>query len=67
MEQINLRNRLIKFKETIGTSNQFVANAISCDRSTISKFITTQKDLPIPLSIRLDKFITNTIDKLNTI
>jgi plasmid maintenance system antidote protein VapI len=66
MEQINLRNRLIKFKETIGTTNQFVANAISCDRSTISKF-TTGKDLPIPLSIRLDKFITNTIDKLNTI
>lgn len=64
MEQINLRNKLIKLKETIGTSNQFVANAISCDRSTISKF-TTGKDLPMPLLIKLDKFITNTIDKLN--
>lgn len=64
MEQINLRNKLIKLKETIGTSNQFVANAISCDRSTISKF-TTGKDLPKPLLIKLDKFITNTIDKLN--
>lgn len=66
MEQINLRNRLIKLKETIGTSNQFVANAISCDRSTISKF-TTGKDLPKPLLIKLDKFITNTIDKLNNL
>jgi plasmid maintenance system antidote protein VapI len=64
MEQITVRNRLIKFKETIGTSNQFVANQIKCDRSTISKF-TTGKDLPIPLLIRLDKFITNTIYKLN--
>ena len=66
MEQINLRNKLIKLKETIGTSNQFVANAISCDRSTISKF-TTGKDLPIPLLIKLDNFISNTIDKLNNI
>lgn len=64
MEQINLRNKLIKLKETIGTTNQFVANAISCDRSTISKF-TTGKDLPIPLLVKLDNFITNTIDKLN--
>jgi len=66
MEQIKLRNRLIKLKETIGTSNQFVANAIFCDRSTISKF-TTGKDLPRPLSIKLESFISNTIDKLNTI
>ena len=66
MEQITVRNRLIKLKETIGTSNQFVANAISCDRSTISK-LTTGKDLPKPLLIKLDKFITNTIDKLNNL
>lgn len=63
MEQITVRNRLLELKETIGTSNQFVANQIKCDRSTISKF-TTGKDLPIPLLIKLDKFITNTIHKL---
>ena len=63
MEQITVRNRLLEFKKINGTSNQFVANAILCDRSTISKF-TTGKDLPKPLLIKLDKFITNTIDKL---
>ena len=64
MNQITVRNRLLEFKKVNGTSNQFVANAISCDRSTISKY-TTGKDLPILLLIKLDNFITNTIDKLN--
>lgn len=64
MEQITVRNRFLEFKKVNGTSNQFVANQIKCDRSTISKF-TTGKDLPIPLLIKLDNFITNTIDKLN--
>jgi plasmid maintenance system antidote protein VapI len=66
MEQITVRNRLLEFKKVNGTSNQFIANQIKCDRSTISKF-TTGKDLPIPLLIKLDKFIDNTIDKLNNI
>jgi Helix-turn-helix. len=57
----DLRNKLIKLKETKGTPYSFVADKIGISRAAVSLFVSRKRKIPVYSIDKLIKFLDESL------
>jgi transposase len=59
--QEDLRERIIKLKQTKGTPYSFIAEKIGISRSLVSKFVSHKRKIPVYVIDKLTKFLDESL------